>query len=99
MVCSIELLADLACLHQREVVSHSVQRLEEERGPAADQPGNDSHDILSTVDSEGRQTDLLPTVDDGNPVPQQVSLVHEVSCEDYRPASFVLDQKIPYCTS
>ena len=47
-----ELLADLVCLDQREVVPHSIQRLEEEGGPAADQPGDDNHDILSTVDSD-----------------------------------------------
>ena len=39
---------------------------------------------------------LLPTVDDGNPVAQQVGLVHEVSGEDDGPPGLVLDQELPY---
>ena len=38
---------------------------------------------------------LLPTVDDGNPVAQQVGLVHEVSGEDDGPAGLVFDQQLP----
>ena len=37
----------------------------------------------------------LPAVDDGDPVPQQVGLVHEVGGEDDGAARLVLGQQVP----
>ena len=37
----------------------------------------------------------LSTIDDGDPVPEQVSLVHEVGGEDDSAPRLVLDQQFP----
>ena len=37
----------------------------------------------------------LATIDDSNPVPEEVGLVHEVGGQDYGAPCLVLDQQLP----